>query len=308
MAQLARLIQRRPPSGALGEEIIWGLVFALPWFVGFLAFKAGPILAALYLSFNHYDMLTPIRWAGIDNYLQMPRDSLMFTALYNTAYITLLGVPTSIAIAFALALLLDTGVRGLSFYRTFFYMPSITPVVASSLLWIWFLNPTAGPINFALELLGIPGPNWLASETWSKPAIVLMHLWTVGNTMVIFLAGLQGVPRHLHEAAAIDGADAIQRFIHVTVPQMTPTIFFTTIMGVIGHMQVFSEAYIMTKGGPLNSTLFYVYYLFNNGFAYFRMGYASALAWLLFVIILVLTYIQMVLAPRWVHYESDVRE
>jgi multiple sugar transport system permease protein len=287
------------------EELVWGLLFAAPWLIGFLLLKAGPILATLWLSFQHYDMLSPARPAGVDNYARLVTDPLFATTLYNTLYITLIGVPVHVAAAFALALLLNAGVRGMSAYRTLFYLPTVTPIVASSLLWLWFLNPTNGPINGALAAVGVTGPNWLASEDWAKPGIILMQTWSVGTGMIVFLAGLQGVPRHLYEAAEIDGASAWQRLWRVTVPLMTPSILFVTIVSVIGHMQVFTEAVVMTKGGPLNATLFYVYYLFNNAFAYFRMGYAATLAVILFVIILGLTYIQLVLAPRWVHYESE---
>jgi multiple sugar transport system permease protein len=301
-----RVTTTRPRlSGARREELIWGVLFALPWMIGFLWFKAGPILASLWLSFNHYDMLTPIRFAGGDNYVRLANDPLFMTTLYNTAYITFVGVPVHVGAAFAIALLMNAGVRGMGIYRTAFYLPSVTPVVASSLLWLWFLNPTVGPINTGLGMLGIPGPNWLQSEFWSKPSIVLVQTWSVGTGMVVFLAGLQGVPRHLYEAAEIDGAGWWAQLKSVTLPLMSPTILFVTIVNVISHMQVFTEAYVMTKGGPVNTTLFYVYYLFNNGFAYFRMGYAAALAWILFLLILGLTYVQLVLAPRWVHYEAE---
>jgi multiple sugar transport system permease protein len=296
---------RRRLSGARREELFWGVLFALPWMIGFVWFKAGPILASLYLSFHHYDMLTPIRFAGTENYVRLANDPLFATTLYNTAYITAIGVPIHVGAAFAIALLLNSGVRGMGLYRTWFYMPTVTPLVASSLLWLWFLNPTVGPINSALELAGLPGPNWLQSEFWSKPSVILVQTWAVGTGMVVFLAGLQGVPRHLYEAAEIDGAGWWAQLGHITLPMMSPTIFFVTITNVISHMQVFTEAYVMTKGGPVNTTLFYVYYLFNNGFAYFRMGYAAALAWILLLIILALTYVQLVLAPRWVHYEEE---
>jgi multiple sugar transport system permease protein len=296
---------RRPLSGMRREEMVWGVLFAAPWIIGFLLLKAGPILATLWLSLQHYDMLSPARPAGLDNYTRLVGDPLFATTLYNTLYITLIGVPVHVAAAFALALLLNAGVRGMGVYRTLFYLPTVTPIVASSLLWLWFLNPTSGPINGGLALLGLAGPNWLASEVWSKPGIILMQTWSVGTGMIVFLAGLQGVPRHLYEAAEIDGASAWQRLLGVTLPLMTPSILFVAIVSVIGHMQVFTEAVVMTRGGPLNSTLFYVYYLFNNAFAYFRMGYAAALACILFLIILGLTYVQLVLAPRWVHYESE---
>lgn len=279
---------------------------AAPWMLGFIVLKALPILAVIFLSFNNYDMLTPLKFVGLDNYKRMASDPLFFDTLYNTFYITVIGVPVHVLAAFIMALLLNAGVRGMGFYRTMFYLPSVTPVIASSLLWLWFLNPSTGPINVALGELGIPGPNWLQSEFWSKPSIILVQTWSVGTGMVVILAGLQGVPQHLYEAAEIDGANWWARLRNVTIPVLTPTLFFVGIVSVIGHMQVFTEAFVMTKGGPVNSTLFYVYYLFNNGFAYFRMGYAAALALILFGLILALTYVQLVIAPRWVHYESDV--
>ena len=279
---------------------------AAPWMLGFIVLKALPILAVIFLSFNNYDMLTPLKFVGLDNYKRMASDPLFFDTLYNTFYITVIGVPVHVLAAFIMALLLNAGVRGMGFYRTMFYLPSVTPVIASSLLWLWFLNPSTGPINVALGELGIPGPNWLQSEFWSKPSIILVQTWSVGTGMVVILAGLQGVPQHLYEAAEIDGANWWARLRNVTIPVLTPTLFFVGIVSVIGHMQVFTEAFVMTKGGPVNSTLFYVYYLFNNGFAYFRMGFAAALALILFGLILALTYVQLVIAPRWVHYESDV--
>ncbi len=279
---------------------------AAPWMLGFIVLKALPILAVIFLSFNNYDMLTPLKFVGLDNYKRMASDPLFFDTLYNTFYITVIGVPVHVLAAFIMALLLNAGVRGMGFYRTMFYLPSVTPVIASSLLWLWFLNPSTGPINVALGELGIPGPNWLQSEFWSKPSIILVQTWSVGTGMVVILAGLQGVPQHLYEAAEIDGANWWARLRNVTIPVLTPTLFFVAIVSVIGHMQVFTEAFVMTKGGPVNSTLFYVYYLFNNGFAYFRMGYAAALALILFGLILALTYVQLVIAPRWVHYESEV--
>jgi len=291
-------------TGARREELVWGLVFAGPWIVGFVLLKLGPILAALYLSFSSYDMLTPLKWAGLGNYARLAADPLFGQTLYNTVYITAIGVPVHVVVAFAIALLLNSGVRGMGFYRTVFYLPSITPVIATSLIWLWFLNPSVGPINLALGAVGLPEPNWLQSELWSKPSIVMVQTWAVGTGIIVFLAGLQGVPNQLYEAAEIDGAAWWAKLRHITVPVMTPTIFFVTLTSVIGHMQVFTEAYVMTKGGPVNTTLFYVYYLFQNGFAYFRMGYAAALAWILFLLILALTYVQLVIAPRWVHYEE----
>jgi multiple sugar transport system permease protein len=231
-------------------------------------------------------------------------DPLFWKSLYNTFYITVIGVPLNILVAFGIALFLNMKVRGMAYYRTIYYLPAVVPVVASSVLWLWILNPRFGVLNAALALVRIKGPMWLASESWSKPSIILMSLWGAGATMIIYLAGLQGIPEQLYEAAEIDGANWWHRFWKITLPLMTPTLFFTVIMGIISSMQVFTQAYIMTNGGPVDSTLFYVYYLFNNAFAYFRMGYACASAWILFLIILIITFFQLRMARYWVYYEA----
>jgi len=217
-----------------------------------------------------------------------------------------LGVPLGMAVSLGVAMLLNARVKGMAFYRTIYYLPAIVPAVASSILWIWVLNPQFGLVNVALQrLFGITGPQWLQSELWSKPSILLMGLWGAGAGMIIWLAGLKGIPETLYEAAEIDGAGGWAAFRHVTIPMLSPYIFFNLIMGVIGTFQIFTQAYIMTGGGPVDSTLFYVYYLFNNAFRYFKMGYASALAWILFVIILALTLLQLRLGKRWVYYEGE---
>jgi len=217
-----------------------------------------------------------------------------------------LGVPLGMAVSLGVAMLLNARVKGMAFYRTIYYLPAIVPAVASSILWIWVLNPQFGLVNVALQrLFGIAGPQWLQSELWSKPSILLMGLWGAGAGMIIWLAGLKGIPETLYEAAEIDGAGKCAAFRHVTLPMLSPYIFFNLIMGVIGTFQIFTQAYIMTSGGPVDSTLFYAYYLFNNAFRYFKMGYASALAWILFLIILALTLVQLRLGKRWVYYEGE---
>jgi multiple sugar transport system permease protein len=220
----------------------------------------------------------------------------------------MLGVPLGLAAGLGIAMLLNTEVRGMRIYRTIFYLPAIVPVVASSLLWLWVLNPEIGLVNSLLRVLGVSDPpGWLNSPSWllgSKTAILVMGLWGAGSSMIIWLAGLKGIPRHLYEAAEIDGAGPWGRFRNVTLPMLSPYLFFNLIMGVIGTMQIFSQAYIMTRGGPDDSTLFYAYHLFNSAFRYFEMGYASAMAWILFLIVLALTLVQMWLGRRWVHYET----
>lgn len=296
-------------SGRLRRaEIRAGVLFASPWMAGFLLFTLGPLVASIWLSMTQYDVLTPPRFVGLDNYRNIIlADRLFYKSLYNTLYITVFGVPANILMGLGIAMLLNLKVKGMHFYRTIYYLPSIVPTVASAILWMWLLNPQFGLINAALSLLGISGPAWLSSETWSKPSIILMGLWGAGGSMVIYLAGLKGIPEQLYEAAEIDGAGIWAKFFKITLPMLTPTLFFNLIMGIIGHLQIFAQAYIMTGGGPVDSTLFYVYYLFNNAFAYFKMGYASALAWILFLIILVITLIQFHFANRWVYYEGAER-
>lgn len=298
-------------------EGLAGYFFASPWLIGFLVFTAGPIVASFLMSLSEYDVLHPSLFVGVANYWELfTRDPVFWKALGNTAFMVL-GVPLGMAVSLGLALLLNARVKGMSFYRTIFYLPAIVPVVASSVLWIWVFNPDGGLLNTALRFFGLEGIlsalvrrigtaglYWLQEERLAKPALILMSLWGAGSSMIIWLAGLQGIPQHLYEAAEIDGAGRWSRFVHITLPMLSPYIFFNLIMGIIGTFQIFTQAYVMTQGGPADATLFYVYYLFNNGFQYFRMGYASAMAWILFGIILILTLIQFRLAPRWVHYES----
>lgn len=294
----------RKQSSLMASEHLAGVLFALPAILGILIWVLGPMLASLYLSLTSYDVLTPAQFIGPTNYVKLPGDELFWTSLYNTAYVTVLGVPIQMSIALGLALLLNQKVRGIAFFRTAFYLPSLTPTVASAILWIWLLNNQWGILNLAIRAIGVHAPVWLGDPAWSKPAIILMETWGAGASMIIYLAGLQGVPEQLYEAAAIDGAGRVQKFLHVTLPMLTPTIFFTAVIGIIGHLQIFTEAFILTQGGPLNSTLFYVYYLFNNAFVYFKMGYAAAMAWVLFAIVLLLTLVQFRLAGRWVYYEA----
>jgi multiple sugar transport system permease protein len=305
MASSTTLTKSKPGnrSGLARQRTLSFYLFIAPWLLGFVIFTAGPILAALAFSFTNYDIVTPPQFVGLGNYRRLWQDPLFGISLYNTLYYVWFAVPLGLITSLLLAVLLNQKVRGTSLYRTLFYLPSIVPTVANSLLWLWLLNPQWGLINSILRLVGIDGPLWLASANWSKPALILMSVWGSGATMVIFLAGLQGIPEQLYEAAAIDGANRWQSFWRITLPLMTPTIFFNLVLGIIGSFQVFTQAYIMTNGGPLDSTLFYMLYLFRQAFSYLQLGYASAMAWILFLIISGLTYIQFKLAPRWVHYE-----
>jgi multiple sugar transport system permease protein len=281
-----------------------GWLFILPWLVGFLLFTAGPMVGSAVLSLMEWEVLTPPEWVGIANFRQMAEDPLFYKSLYNTAFYTLLGVPIYLVASLVMALLLNLPLRGIPIYRTIYFLPSLTPAVANALLWVWIFSPDFGLANYLLGLVGIPGQKWLFDVNLAKPALVLMGLWGIGSQMIIFLAGLQGIPQTLYEAASIDGANNWQRFWRITMPMLSATIFFNLVIGIIGSFQVFTTVYIATEGGPQNATLFYVLYLWRNGFDYFMMGYASALAWVLFVIVLVLTLIQFGMARRLVYYEA----
>ncbi len=301
-------------------EAIQGFLFISPWIIGFLVFAAGPVIASLCISFCKWDILTPAKFVGFGNYAKMMEDPLIRKSLMNTLYYAAFAIPLGMVGALSTALLLNQKLTGMRIFRTLFYVPSVTAGVATFLLWTWIFNPELGLLNRALRheipwitwahgfavthipLVADP-PKWLGDPAWAMPALIIMALWGVGGGMIIYLAGLQGIPEELYEAALLDGAGNIQKFRYVTIPMLSPTIFFNLIMSIIGAFQVFGAAFIMTGGGPMNATLFYVLYLFQNAFMYFRMGYASAMAWLLFIIIMTLTLIQFKLAPKWVHYQ-----
>jgi multiple sugar transport system permease protein len=260
------------------------------------------MLFSLFISFCQYDILNPARLVGVQNYSHMlGGDPKLPIALFNTLYMAL-GVPIIMAVSLAMAMLLNQKARGSAAWRTIFYLPAVVPLVAASMLWVWILNPEAGLLNLLLSKFGIPGPLWLQSAHWSKPGLILMSVWGCGGSMIIWLAGLKGIPQSLYEAASIDGASPWQQFINITLPQLTPYTLFNSIMGLIATFQMFAQPFIMTSGGPDNSTLFYVYHLFNNAFRDGQMGYASAMAWLLFAVVVGLTAVQLRLSRRWVHY------
>lgn len=284
-----------------------GLLFAAPWIVGFLAFTLYPIIASFYYSLHVYTTFgQPMQWVGFSNYRELlGQDKLFWVSLYNTAYMVILGVPFHIALAIILALLLNLKLRGVAIYRTIYYLPTIVPVVATSVLWLWIFNPEYGLINAGLSLLGLRGPGWLADPGMAKLALILMGSWTIGGTVVIFLAGLQDIPQQLYEAAMIDGAGVLQRVFYVTLPMLSPVIFFNFIIAVIGGFQTFTEAFIMTQGGPLDATLFYALYLYRNAFEFFKMPYASAMAWVLFLVVVTATIIVFRTSARFVYYEGE---
>jgi multiple sugar transport system permease protein len=282
-----------------------GLLFCLPWLIGMSVFLIYPLISALYYSLCDYSVLLPPVFIGLGNYVELFSDALFWKSLWNTSYFALGAVSLGVVTSLTLAILLNSKVKGLAFYRTVFFLPSLMPVVAGSILWMWMYNGESGIINTALAGIGIKGPSWLADPAWSKIAIIIMAVWGAGNSMVIFLAGLQDVPTSIYEAAIIDGAGWWQRLINVTIPMISPVIYFNVIMGIIGGFQVFAQALIMTDstGAPERSTLFYVLQLYNVGFQDLRMGYASAMAWVLFAIILALTFLATKLSKRWVTYD-----
>ncbi len=308
---------RRQRLGRLARHEAWAAyLFVSPWVVGFVVFTLGPMLASLFFSFTQYGVLTEARWVGVKNFVDLFTldQQNILKSFANVLYLGGIGVPLGLVTGLAVALLLNSAVRGMRFYRTMFYMPAIVPGVASVVLWMWILNadPNRGLINFVWartisEWFGTQPPGWLTVEAWAKPSLILMGLWGAGSGMILWLAGLKGIPSTLYEAASIDGANPRQQFWAVTLPQLSPIVFFNTVMGFIGALQQFEGVYIITGGngtGPGDSLLMPVYHLFNNGFKYFKMGYASALAWVIFAIILVLTGIQFLLARKWVHYEA----
>ncbi|HHY98587.1 MAG TPA: sugar ABC transporter permease [Firmicutes bacterium] len=283
-------------------------LFISPWLIGFIAFTAGPIVASLFFSFCNYDIVNPPQWIWLGNFAKLLSDPLFWQSLKVTAIYSFFGVPLDMMASLAIALLLNQKVRGLAWFRTIFYMPSVISGVAVSLLWMWIFNPEFGILNYLLWILfRIHGPAWIMSEEWVLPALIIMSLWGIGGGIVIYLAGLQGVPTELYEAAEIDGATPWNKLMRITLPMMSPVILFNLIMGIIGSFQVFTQAYVMTGGGPHYASLFYVLYIYQNAFQFFSMGYASALAWILFLIILALTLLVFKSSPLWVYYEGTAR-
>lgn len=288
------------------RQLAKGLAFCSPWIVGFLAFGIVPIIASFYYSFTYYSVLQPPRWVGFDNYVRMLTDDRLFwLALGNTVYYAFFANLIGGLLALSLAMLLNMRVRGLSIYRTIYYVPVVVPIVASSIVWLWLFNPQYGVLNLVFSWLGVPPIPWLTDPTWSKNSLILMSLWSVGNAVVIFLAGLQDIPQELLEAAELDGAGGFQKIRFVTIPMITPVILFNLVIGLIGGFQVFTQAYVMTNGGPADSTLFYALYLYQSAFRFFKMGYASGLAWILFMVILGASLLLFRSSSRWVHYAGQ---
>jgi multiple sugar transport system permease protein len=285
-----------------------GMFFLLPWTIGFLIFTLYPMIASLIYSFSIYHAARPLEWVGWQNYADLLKDDLFWKSLSNTVYIVGIGVPITLLASFICAVLLNLKVRGQSMYRVIYFLPSIVPTVASTILWLWILNPQVGILNSMLGAIGIDGPNWMTNPAWSKPGLILLGMWGMGNTIIIYLSGLQDVPTSLLEAAEIDGASWWQRLWHITIPMVSPITLFNLITGVIFAFQYFTQAYIFSGfqglGYPLNSTLFYSVYLYQNGFLYLKMGYASAMAWILFIIILVCTVLLLKISDRFTYYSG----
>jgi len=288
-------------------EAIWGYLLVSPWLLGFILFTAGPMLASFWMVFTRYNLMHPPRWIGTFNLQYLLNDKLFWQSLKVTAIYTFEAVPSRIILALLVAMLLNQRVRAMPLFRTIFYLPSVVSGVAVAMLWIWILSPDYGLVNTSLARLGITGPRWLSDERTALHALVVMTLWSIGSNMVIFLAALQGVPEHLYEAADVEGANRRQKMWHITIPSITPSIFFVLVMSIIGSFQVFAAGFIMTNGGPNNSTLFYVLYLYHNAFELLRMGYASALAWVLFTIIMFFTALVIRSSTAWVYYEAELR-
>ncbi len=287
-----------------------GLFFVAPWLFGLLVFTLYPLLASAFYSLTDYSIVESPTWVGLGNYKELFTEyHLFYIALGNTLYFAAIDIPLGTVLAIVLALLLNIKVRGMSIYRTIFYLPSIVPSVCSAMLWLWVLNPQYGLANEILRALHLPALGWMASPTWSKPSLIIMDLWGAGTAVVIYLAGLQDVPDSLYEAAQLDGAGPVRRIWHITLPMLTPVIFFNLVMGLIGAFQYFTQAYVMTRGqgGPMDSTLFYALLIFRNAFQYFKMGFASAMAWILFLIVLALTLLLFKSSSRWVYYGGAMR-
>lgn len=292
------------------HEAIWGYIFLTPWILGMIFFIGGPIIASLVLAFCKWDLITPPEFVGLDNFIKIMGDPKFWKSLYNTFYYTIFAVPLGIVGSVIVALLMNQKWKSVRLLRTIYYLPSVTAGVASAIIWMWLFNPDFGLINYFLGKLGIKGPLWLASEEWAKPALIIMSLWGVGGNMVIYLAGLQGIPRQLYEAAEIDGANVFQKFTNVTLPMLSPVIFFNLIMSIVWSFQIFTQVYVMTQGqgGPADSTLVLVLYIYQKAFKFHQMGYASALSWILFVIILIATLLQFKYSKKWVYYEGELKK
>jgi len=292
------------------RNLFYGVLFASPWLLGIILFTAYPVVASFYYSFTEYTVVNPVKqFVGLSNYTNLIfKDDVFRRSLYNSVYYAVFSIPLGVIVGVGIALMLNMKIKGQAVYRTIYFLPVLIPDVAMAILWIWVFNAQFGIVNTLLwQLFGISGPGWLASPMWSKPTVVLMSLWTVGQGVVIYLAGLQDVPQSLYDAAEVDGANALQKTWHVTIPMITPVIFFNLIMGMIGSLQYFTIAYVITGGDgrPGQSLFFYAMYLYRNAFAFFKMGTASAQAWILFIMVLIGTLLVFRTSARWVYYGGE---
>ena len=289
------------------REAIHGYIFMSPAILGLLIFLLGPIVVSLYLSFTRYDLLTSAEWIGFENYVTMFKDPLFWQALKVSAIYSVASVPLGLALALVAAVLLDQKLRGIAIFRSIYYLPTVISGVGVAMLWRWMFNSQYGVINVLLGYVGINGPSWITDERWALPALIVASLWGIGGTMLIFLAGLQGIPGELYEAAEIDGAGRLRQFLAITLPMISHVTFFNLVLGIIGALQNFTDAFVMTGGGPNNATLYLTLYLYRNAFQYLNMGFASAVAWVLFLIVLALTLAVFRSSPLWVFYENEQR-
>jgi len=300
------LARWRAMSPRARREAWEGYLSVSPWVIGFLLFSLGPIVASIYFSFTEWSITRSPTWVGFHNYVRMfTKDQLFWQALKVTSYFVVLSLPLKLVCGLGLSLLLNLKVPGMNVYRTIFYIPAVISGVAVSLMWMWLLHPDTGVINTLLEMIGIKGPSWFWDPHWALPSVALMSVWSVGGSAVIYLAGLQNIPPHLYEAAEIDGASRWHRFWKITLPLLTPTLFFQLIVEMIGSFKVFTQAFVITQGGPLKATYFYLFYFYEEAFQNFNMGYASALALVLMAVILIVTIILNYTSSRWVYYESE---
>jgi len=301
-----RFLDRLSNMGLEQREAVAFHVFAAPWIVGFLVFTLIPFVASLVLSLMHYEIITPPVWAGVGNYVKIIKDPLIRQSLKVTTLYSVGSVSLGLIVAFLAALLMNQKIAGINVWRTIYYMPSTLSGVPVALLWMWIFSPTWGLLNTALGWLGIQGPQWLFSRVWVIPSLILMSVWSMGGSMVIFLAGLQGIPQQLYESAELDGAGPWNRFRYVTIPMVSPVIFFNLVMGIIGSFRSFTNAYVMTDGGPANASLLYVLYLYRQAFNYWSMGYACAMAWVLLGVTVILTLLLFRTSSYWVYYEGGI--
>lgn len=299
------LNQHNKSSSLAKREAVQGILCILPGIIGLLVFMIAPIMVAFFLSFTEWPILESPRWIGIANYVELLRDSLFWTSLKVTLLYTLGALPLGIVVSITLAILLNRSLRGITFFRVLYYLPVIMSGVAVSVLWRWIFNPDAGLMNQILGYFHIEGPLWIFSEKWVLPSFILMSVWAMGGMMLIYLAALQGIPQQLYEAAEIDGANIWQKFWRITLPMLTPTIFFNLVMGLIASFQIFTPAWIMTQGGPGTASLFYVLYLYQQAFISLRMGYASSLSWILFLLVVSAALLIFKTRARWVYYEVE---